>query len=123
MTVRPIRNDEDHTAAMAEIARLWNAEPGTPAHDELEIIGTLVSQYEDTRWPLDAGDPVDAIRFRMEQAGLTQTDLARTIGSQSRASEILRRKRHLTIEMIWTLHRDWKIPAESLIRPYDLDAA
>ena len=120
MTLRPIRNDEDHAFALGEIKRLWDAAPGTPEHDELEILGALVSQYEDTRWPMAAGDPVDAIRFRMEQADLTQADLARTIGSPSRASEILRRRRHLTVEVIWKLSREWQIPAESLIKPYEL---
>jgi HTH-type transcriptional regulator/antitoxin HigA len=123
MNIRPIRNDDDHAEAMAAIGLRWDAKPGTREHDELEVLGALVAQYEDKRWPLDTVDPVEAIKFRMEQSGYTQADLARTLGSQSRASEILRRKRHLTIEMAWTLHREWKIPAESLLKPYELDAA
>jgi HTH-type transcriptional regulator/antitoxin HigA len=122
MTIRAIHNDDDHARAVAEIGRLWGAAPGTPEHDQLEVLGVLVAAYEEKRWPLPDADPVEAIKFRMEQASLTQADLARTIGSVSRASEILRRKRHLTIEMIWKLNREWRIPAESLIKPYELDA-
>jgi len=118
MTIRAIHNDDDHARAMAEIGRLWDADPGTPEHDELEVLGVLVATYEEKRWPFPDADPVEAIKFRMEQADFTQADLARTLGSVSRASEVLRRKRHLTIEMIWKLNREWHIPAESLIKPY-----
>jgi HTH-type transcriptional regulator/antitoxin HigA len=121
MTIRAIHNDDDHARAMAEIGRLWDADPGTPEHDELEVLGVLVATYEEKRWPFPDADPVEAIKFRMEQADFTQADLARTLGSVSRASEVLRRKRHLTIEMIWKLNREWHIPAESLIKPYELD--
>jgi HTH-type transcriptional regulator/antitoxin HigA len=121
MTLRAIHNDDDHASAMAEIGRLWDTEPGTPEHDELEVLGVLVASYEEKRRPFPDADPVEAIKFRMEQSDFTQADLARTIGSVSRASEILRRKRHLTLEMIGKLNREWHIPAESLIKPYKLD--
>jgi HTH-type transcriptional regulator/antitoxin HigA len=121
MTLRAIHNDEDHARAMKEIARLWDATPDSPEHDELEVLGVLVAAYEEKRWPIPDADPIEAIKFRMEQAALTQADLARALGSASRASEILRRKRHLTVEMIRILSREWNIPAESLIKPYELD--
>jgi len=121
VSVRAIHNDEEHAAAMAEIALLWNTEPGTPEHDDLEALGVLVAAYENSRWPIPDADPVEAIKFRMEQSSLTQADLAKLLGSASRASEILRRKRHLTIEMVWALSQEWHIPAESLIKPYELE--
>jgi HTH-type transcriptional regulator / antitoxin HigA len=120
MTIRPIHTDADHALALAEIERLWDAVPGTTGHDDLEVLGTLVAEYEEKRWPIDLPDPVEAIRFRMEQSGRTQADLATVLGSRSRASEVLARKRHLTVDMIWKLSREWQIPAESLIKPYDL---
>lgn len=119
MDIKPIHTDDDHAAAMAEIERLWDAEPGTPEHDKLEVLAALVDAYEAKRWPIDPPDPVEAIRWRMEQAGYTQADLATLLGSRSRASEVLNRRRHLTTEMAWKLHREWRIPAESLIRPYE----
>ena len=116
--ISPIRNERDYRAAVKQIEALWSAKPGTPEHDRLEVLGTLVDVYESKRWPIDAPDPVEAIRFRMEQGGLTQADLAKVLGSRSRASEVLRRKRPLTIGMVWSLSRAWKIPAESLVKPY-----
>jgi len=120
MTIRPIHTDADHALALAEIERLWDAVPGTPGHDDLEVLGTLIAECEENRWPIDLPDPVEAIRFRMEQSGRTQADLATVLGSRSRASEVLARKRHLTVDMIWKLSREWQIPAESLIKSYDL---
>lgn len=121
-TLKPIRSDADHAAAVAEIEALWEAEPGTPEHDRLEVLGTLVDAYEASRWPIEAPDPVEAIKARMEASGYTQSDLGRLLGSRPRASEVLNRQRRLTVEMAWKLHRAWSIPAESLIRPYDLRA-
>jgi HTH-type transcriptional regulator/antitoxin HigA len=115
MELRPLRNDQDHAQALSEIERLWNAAPGTPEHDRLEVLGLLVNAYEDFRWPIEPGDPVVAIKFQMEQAGHTQADLAELLGSRSRASEILRGKRPLTMEMAAKLHRAWRIPAECLL--------
>lgn len=115
MTIHPIRTEADHGAALARIEALWDARPGTPEHDEIEILAVLVSDYEDQRWPILPPDPVDAIRFHMEQNGLKQKDLASVIGSISRASEIINRRRVLTVEMIKAIHRAWGVPLESLI--------
>jgi HTH-type transcriptional regulator/antitoxin HigA len=115
MTTRPIHSEADHEAAMSRIAALWDARPGSPEHDELEVLAVLVSAYEDRRWPILPPDPVDAIKFHMEQNGLKQKDLAGAIGSVSRASEILSRRRPLTVEMIRAIHKQWGVPLESLI--------
>jgi antitoxin component HigA of HigAB toxin-antitoxin module len=116
--IRPIRTDEDHAAAVAAIESLWEAEAGSADHDKLEVLGALVSAYEDQRWPIEPPDPIEAIKIRMEQTGRSQSDLAELVGSASRASEILNRRRRLTLEMIWRLNREWRIPAEILVRPY-----
>src|SRR5665213_335114 len=115
MEIRPIHTKEDHAAALAMIEALWSAEPGTREHDALEILGTLVSAFEDTHWPIEASDPIDAIKMRMEEAGYKQADLATLLGSSSRASEVLNRKRALTMDMAWKLYQEWKIPAEALL--------
>jgi len=122
MDIRPIRTVADHEAALAEIERLWHAAPGTSDHDRLEVLGTLVSAYEDREYPIEAPDPIEALKLYMEQQGKTQADLAMLLGSRSRASELLNRKRCLTMEMAWKLHTEWRIPAASLIRPYDTAA-
>lgn len=116
--IKPIRSDEEHAEVVAEIEQLWEAEPGTPEHDRLEVLGMLVDAYETNRWPIEAPDPVEAIKFRMEQNGLSQSDLGRLLGSQPRASEVLAKKRKLTVEMIHKLSAHWKIPADVLVRPY-----
>jgi len=114
----PIRTKADYRQALKEVEALWDAEPGTPEHDRLEVLGTLIDAYEAKQFPIDAPDPVEAIKFRMEQAGYARADFVAVIGSASRASEILNRRRALTTEMIWKLHTKWQIPAESLVRPY-----
>ena len=119
--IRPIHCDADHTQAVALIERLWDAKPGSPEHDALEVLGALVNAYEDRRWPIDPPDPVEAIKIRMEQTGRSQKDFADLVGSPSRASEILNRKRRLTMEMAWRLNREWHIPADILIRPYQIE--
>lgn len=119
MDIRPIRNDEDHEAALREIEALWGAEAGTPDGDRLDVLITLADAYEDARWPIPEGDPVDAIKDSMAMEGRTQSDLAEVLGSASRASEILKRKRGLTLPMIWALHKRWRIPAEVLVKPYE----
>lgn len=115
MIIQPIRTDTDHAAALHRIEALWDAEPGTPDHDELEVLGTLVSAYEDARWPILPPDPIEAIRFHMEQNGYRQKDLADVIGSVSRASEVLNGHRGLSVEMIRALNAAWSIPLEALI--------
>ena len=121
MRLKPIRTDHEYEEAVREIERLWDAQPGTEDHDRLEVLATLVDQHEDKRWPIKAPDPVEAIRFCMDQAGRTQNDLADILGSRSRASEVLRRRRRLTLPMIRRLTRAWQIPADCLIEEYDLD--
>jgi HTH-type transcriptional regulator/antitoxin HigA len=115
MSIRPIRTEADHEAAIARIEALWDAQPSSPEHDELEVLSVLVSAFEDRRWPMLPPDPVDAIKFHMEQNGFRQKDFAAVIGSISRASEILNRRRPLTIEMIRAIHAAWTIPLNSLI--------
>jgi HTH-type transcriptional regulator/antitoxin HigA len=114
MTIKPIRNDTDHDVALARIEALWTAEPGTPEDDELDVLTVLVSDYEDKRWPILPPDPVEAIKFHMDQNGFRQKDLAKILGSESRASEILNRQRTLSMENIKAIHRAWRIPVESL---------
>jgi HTH-type transcriptional regulator / antitoxin HigA len=118
--VLPIRDDARHRAALAEIERLWGAEIGTIEGDRLDVLGTLVDAYERAQWPDENIDPIDAIAARMENSGRTRKDFERIVGSSGRASEILNRKRHLTLPMIWKLVRDWKMSAEVLVRPYEV---
>lgn len=117
MEIRPIRTRADHRAALAEVERLWAAPPGSPEADRLEVLATLIALYEDEHDPIPAPDPVDALVFRMEQMGLSRKDLERFLGSRSRVSEVLSRRRPLTLDMIRRLHEGLKIPAEVLIRP------
>lgn len=120
--LRPIRTEADYDAALGEIGRYFEREPkrGTPEADRFDLLAALIDAYEREHWPIDPPDPIAAIRYRMEQAGYRQADLAKIIGSRSRASEIMNRKRHLTLEMVWRLSRAWGIPAEALVKPYAL---
>lgn len=118
----PIRNDTAHRAALEEIDHLWGSPKGSPKGDRLEVLMTLADFYERTRWPDDDLDPVDAIKARMENTDRTRKDFESIAGSSGRASEILNRKRHLTLAMIWKLVRYWKIPAEVLVQPYELSS-
>ncbi len=114
--VFPIRNETDYDKAMQIVEELMDAEPGTEAFDLLEVWTTLIEEYEAKHHPIDFPDPIEAIKFRMEQEGLKQKDLVEIIGgSKSRISELLNRKRGLTIEMIRRLHDRLKIPLENLI--------
>lgn len=119
MEIRPIRNDDDYRTARREVSGFFEnePEPGTPAGDRFEILLTLVEAYEAKHFPIDLPDPVEAIKFRMEQEGLTPKDLVPMIGRINRVYEILNRKRPLTLAMIWKLHDQLGIPAENLIRP------
>jgi HTH-type transcriptional regulator/antitoxin HigA len=118
--ITPIRNEADHQSALAEIERLWGATAETPEGDCLDVLMTLVDAYEREMWQDEYLDPIDAIKARMENSGRTRKDLEAIVGSSGRASEILNRKRSLTLPMIWRLVSDWKIPADSLVRPYAL---
>ncbi len=115
--IRPIRNSKDYEAALAEVEQLWGAKFGTPRGDRLDVLATLIEAYEEEHFQIDAPDPVEAIKFRMEQQGLTRKDLEPVIGSRTRVSEVLGRKRALSIGMIRRLHDTLGIPAEVLIRP------
>ena len=120
MRIRPVKTEADYDEALAEIDRLMGARAGSAEGDKLEVLVTLVEAYEADHWPIDPPDPVDAIKFAMESRGLKRSDLERCLGSRPRVSEILGKKRRLTTEMAWRLHRAFGIPAESLIRPYAL---
>lgn len=125
MDVRPIRNEADYDWALAEIEQYFEnePEPGTPEADRFEVLADLIEAYEARHWPIEPADPVEVIRYRMEIGGFQTKDLAEVLGSKSRASEILNRKRAITLDMARKLHDAWGIPAEVLIRPYKLDAA
>ena len=120
MDIKPIRNDDDHAAAVAALERLWGAEQGTPDGDRLDVLATLVDAYEDKRWPDADIDPIDFLKTVMDDTLRTQADLGRLIGSRSRASEVLNRRRALTVAMIWKISKEWGLPAEALVRPYPL---
>jgi HTH-type transcriptional regulator/antitoxin HigA len=118
MEIRPIRNDEDHVEALREIERLWGAAAGTEDGDKLDILATLVEKYEESHWPImDTSDPVDLLNYAIDELGHSQAELAELLGSRSRASEILSRRRPLTVEMIHKISQAWKIPADLLVRP------
>jgi HTH-type transcriptional regulator/antitoxin HigA len=121
-TVRPIRSEVDYDAALAAIERLWGARSGTPEGDQLDVLVTLIDAYEAEHFPMDPPDPIEAIRFRMEQQGLTRKDLERVLGTRTRVSEILNRKRSLSIGMIRRLHAELGISADVLIRPTRVDS-
>lgn len=121
--LKPIRSEADHDRALIELARLWGAPAGSPEGDRLDILATLIEAYEAKFHPVDPPDPIEAIRFRMEQQGLTRKDLEPLIGTRQRISEVLGRKRSLSIEMIRNLHDRLGISAEVLIRPSRRDEA
>ena len=120
MDIRPIRNEADYDAALQAIDGLMSASPGTPEADALEVLVTLVEGYEIRRWPVDAPDPIAMIEHVMEARGYRQKDLADLIGSQPHASEVLNRRRPLTLHMIRTLSAEWRLPPEALLREYEL---
>ena len=119
MEIRPIRTDKDHGTALAEIEALWGARDGTPEGDRLEVLVTLVEAYEDRRWPVADMDPIEAIEAAMAHDGHSRADLARVIG-QSRATEILQRRRPLTLPMIRRIAAAWHVPERVLVREYRL---
>lgn len=116
MRIRPIRTKTDHRAALKEVEALMDAAPATPAGERLDVLVTLIEAYERKHYPLDLPDPVEAIKFVMEQRGLSVKDLEPMIGRSNRIYEVLARKRPLTLRMIWRLHKGLGIPAESLIK-------
>lgn len=121
MDVRPIRDDADHEWALGEIRRLWGAAPGTPEAERLEVLGVLVDAYEDEHHAVPPADPIDALLFRMEARGLRADDLRPWIGSKGRVSEILNRRRRLTLPMIRRLSAALDLPIEVLAREYQVE--
>ena len=126
MEIRPIRSDKDHRAALAEIDACWGAAEGTEEGDRLDVLLALVDIYETKRWPIDVDksfDPIDVLNYAIEELGHSQAELAELLGSRSRASEILSRRRALTVDMIHKISDGWKIPADLLVRPYKIEHA
>jgi HTH-type transcriptional regulator/antitoxin HigA len=115
--VRPIRSKRDYEAALREVELLWGAKAGTRGGDRLDVLATLIDAYEAERYPMDPPEPIEAIKFRMEQRGLTRRDLEAIIGTRTRIAEVLSRKRGLSIAMIRRLHEHLGISADVLIRP------
>lgn len=120
MNIKPIKTKRDYDNAMKRLEQIFDASPGTKEGDELNILSLLIEQYEDIHYPIEAPDPIEAIKFRMEQMGYKQKDLAKILGYKGHVSEILNRKRKLSIEMIRNLHEKLRIPLESLIQDYSL---
>jgi len=118
MTVKPIKTKRDYQTAMQRLEAIFDSRPGTPEGDELEVLSILIEKYENENFPIGLPDPIEAIRFRMEQLGYNQADLAKVVGLKSRVSEILNRKRKLTLEMIRQLHEALNIPTDVLIQSY-----
>lgn len=118
MNIAPIKNNKDYQQALKRLEKVFDAKPGSKEGDELEILAILIDSYEHEHFPIGMPDPIEAIKFRMEQMGLKQKDLAEIIGFKSRVSEILNRKRKLTLEMIRKLNETLRIPAEVLMQKY-----
>jgi HTH-type transcriptional regulator/antitoxin HigA len=125
MQVRPLNTEKDHRTALKQIEKLWGTPSGTPEAEKLEILVMLVENYEERCWPMRNRrrfDPVDVLRYAIEELGHSQAELADLLGSRSRASEVLARRRPLTLEMIQKINASWKIPADLLVQPYRLVA-
>lgn len=118
--VRPVRTEEDYDAALEEIGRLMTARTGTPDGDRLDVLSTLVEAYEAEHYPIDAPDPIALLEFAMEQRGAERADLEPIIGARGRVSEVLTRKRALSLSMIRKLKTEWALPADVLVRSYPL---
>ena len=118
MNIKPIRTKKDYEEALARLEVIFDSKKGTDKGDELEILGMLIENYENEKFPIGFPDPVEAIKFRMEQMGYSQNDLAKVVGLKSRASEILSKKRKLSLEMIRQLHEKLNIPTDVLIQAY-----
>ena len=117
MHIRPIKTELDYRHALAEVENLMSAEPDSRAGEKLDVLTTLLEAYERKHYPMDFPDPVDAIKFEMDRRGLTVADLEPMIGRRNRVYEVLNHKRSLSLKMIWRLHEQLGIPAESLIKP------
>jgi HTH-type transcriptional regulator/antitoxin HigA len=118
MTVKPIKTKKDYDQAMVRLEAIFDSKEGTLEGDELEVLSILIEKYEDKHFPIGLPDPIEAIKFRMEQLDYSQIDLAKVVGLKSRASEILNKKRKLSLDMIRRLHDKLNIPTDVLIQPY-----
>ena len=118
MTIKPIKTKKDYEQALARLEQIFDAKKASPEGDELEVLGILIEKYEDQHFPINFPDPIEAIKFRMEQLEYTQTDLSNVFGHKGRASEILNKKRKLSLEMIRQLHTQLNIPTQILIQAY-----
>jgi HTH-type transcriptional regulator/antitoxin HigA len=118
MNIHLIKTEENYNQALKRLDEIFDAKKGTEEGDELELLGLLIEQYENEHFPIDLPDPIEAIKFRMEQLGYNQNDLAKIIGFKSRASEILNKKRKLSLEMIRLIHTSLNIPTDVLIQSY-----
>ena len=118
MNIKPLKTKKDYSLAMSRLEKIFDAKSGTPEGDELEILGILIEKYEALHYPIDFPDPIEAIKFRMEQLGYNQTDLVNVIGFKSRVSEIMSKKRKLSLDMIRRLNTSLNIPTEVLIKEY-----
>ncbi len=118
MKIKPIRNEEDYQNALNRLEEIFDAKKGTEQGDELEILSILIDRYENENFPIGMPDPIEAIKFRMEQMGMKQKDLAEVVGFKSRVSEILSKKRKLTLGMIRKLNATLHIPTEVLVQDY-----
>ena len=123
MKIRPIRTKADYRKALMEAERLWDADPGTPAGDLVDVLVTLIQAYEAQHYPIEAPDPIAAIQFMMEQKGLRRRDLEPAIGSRGRVSEVMTRKRPLTLPMVRALSRLLDIPTDILVQEYPTRSA
>ena len=121
--LKPIRNWDDHATAMVELEKVWGAKPDSPEEDRLDLLATIIDAFESRSVPFDLPDPIEAIKFRMDQQGLTRKDLEPMLGSRARVAEILNRKRGLSLPMIRRLHEALGISLEVLVRPTKRDAA
>ena len=119
MKIRPIKSEEDYNSALKRLDAIFDAEPGTTKGDEMEVLALLIEDYEEKHYSIGPPDPIEAIKFRMEQMGLVQNDLANILGHKSRASEILTRKRKLTLKMIRNLNKALGISTEVLVQEYE----
>ena len=121
MDIRPIRNDQDHRAALAEIERLWNYPENTPENDKLDVLTTLVEAYEEKRWPRDAVTPLDILRTAITDDGRSQKELADLLGSRSQASDLLNGKRRISLDVARKISTAWHIPIQLLVAPYEVN--
>ena len=118
MNIKPIKTEKDYNEAVSRVEEIFDAKKGSTEGDELEVLSILIDQYENEHFPIELPDPIEAIKYRMEQMGINQSDLAKIIGFKSRASEILSRKRKLSLEMIRQIHERLHIPTDVLIQTY-----